>query len=701
MQLACDRLYDKKDFIMPHATLLAQLKARLGEPPDISPFPPQELGKLWADIHRLANDVEHPEFRTLAYHIRQQTKTLGKVPAFDNATAIDVLRNLVCWEDAVLCIAGLTASPSPALATELRRILTTGAPQQKEPAFWALRRYEAHVLTRYTDDEIRSRLQQAVMTQHAQDPYVLSEFAVLSRLSLAGALTLCQSQTAYYQPQSLYDDRNDMQILSDEPAYMDFARTALEQALRHLGAIRRAELPYKADCAFSVDDAHIIARAARITAWRDERWFGPLIEQLLPQVAVAPTTAKTAPSQALAIALGHSIQAAPTPEGVKALRYTLESVRHAGIKKKLGRNVKPAERNLAERPDMALKLSGQLPAGKKQTAMLASCLEASMWLGSEFTYHDWHSQLHNSPAGAPLAHSLIWLARCPGQPDRVFVPLDGALDAHGQPLDLPNDAEILLWHPLMADEGERQAWRTFIISRRIAQPFRQAYREYYFRSADFSGYLLALRPLLGLARQQGWHIDAGGVGLARRFGEYQALFAVNAKLYPGADGWGASGALTVNRQINGQWERIAPEALPAITYSEMCRAADLLISRTALAEGDVLASGASPQQRARHLSYLTETSNIANLRRETLRHIFHQPIAAGRLTVETNHLRIADYALHLATGRVTRAGAPAELPSTPKSGGKSPIFWLPYDESILSTIVDRAEILLAATGSAS
>ncbi|OQV66583.1 hypothetical protein AK51_04440 [Serratia nematodiphila DZ0503SBS1] len=115
------------------------------------------------------------------------------------------------------------------------------------------------------------------------------------------------------------------------------------------------------------------------------------------------------------------------------------------------------------------------------------------------------------------------------------------------------------------------------------------------------------------------------MGLARRFGEYQALFAVNAKLYPGADGWGASGALTVNRQINGQWERIAPEALPAITYSEMCRAADLLISRTALAEGDALASGASPQQRARHLSYLTETSNIANLRRETLRHIFHQP----------------------------------------------------------------------------
>ncbi|OQV66584.1 hypothetical protein AK51_04445 [Serratia nematodiphila DZ0503SBS1] len=67
------------------------------------------------------------------------------------------------------------------------------------------------------------------------------------------------------------------------------------------------------------------------------------------------------------------------------------------------------------------------------------------------------------------------------------MPLDGALDAHGQPLDLPNDAEILLWHPLMADEGERQAWRTFIISRRIAQPFRQAYREYYFRSADFPG----------------------------------------------------------------------------------------------------------------------------------------------------------------------------------------------------------------------
>lgn len=117
---------------------------------------------------------------------------------------------------------------------------------------------------------------------------------------------------------------------------------------RGIAEIHAGQVPYAADAAFATADTGILARAARVAAYRDDGWFAPVIATLLPQVCVAPGTAKSAPSQSLAMALGHAVETIPTAASLQALRTALAQVRHAGVEK-LERNLQPAEKALARR----------------------------------------------------------------------------------------------------------------------------------------------------------------------------------------------------------------------------------------------------------------------------------------------------------------------------------------------------------------
>lgn len=188
-----------------------------------------------------------------------------------------------------------------------------------------------------------------------------------STSSIALALAAAGNDDHYYWPGSNLFGVDPAIALAGEPAHVEFSRLLLVSAVRRIEDIHNGRIAYAADRAFAPDDCHIIARAARVGALRDEKWYGEIIPRLLPLVCVAPTSAKTLPSQSLAIALGHSIEGVPTPESVHALRTALGVIRHAGVKKKLLRNIKPAERALAERsdivraaPDLGLDASGSL-----------------------------------------------------------------------------------------------------------------------------------------------------------------------------------------------------------------------------------------------------------------------------------------------------------------------------------------------------
>ncbi|PKV46708.1 hypothetical protein CLU92_4136 [Janthinobacterium sp. 61] len=211
--------------------------------------------------------------------------------------------------------------------------------------------YQSFLQARLAGAKALARLDAAMQARHAllPMPITLSELALLPQLRDASLLALASS------PHSVHWSRDDIgatdpaQVLADDAAYADFSRAILEEAVAHIAAIHAGQLPYVADAAFATADSGVLARAARVAAYRDEGWFAPVIATLLPQVCVAPGTAKSAPSQSLAMALGHGVETIPTQASLQALRTALEQVRHAGIRKKLERNLKPAEKALRVR----------------------------------------------------------------------------------------------------------------------------------------------------------------------------------------------------------------------------------------------------------------------------------------------------------------------------------------------------------------
>jgi hypothetical protein len=322
--------------------------------------------------------------------------------------------------------------------------------------------------------------------------------------------------------------------------YAAFARRALEAAAARVAAIHSGELAYLADGAFTNDETEVLGRAARVALFRDEPWLADLLDRLLPGVAVAPTAARTLPSQALLFELARAVEDFPTAEAVAALRTARRVVRHKGVPKQLDRMLKRIERALTDRPgvlrlpdlgfgpdgtrrfaiggyaatitvaeDVALswhRTDGRTLRGVPATVRrnhpaelmelrdlvkqvrnhlltLARALEAGYTADTMRPYGRWRKELATHPLTGTVAQRLIWeVEASPGRWQAVLPHEGGAEfhDAAGTPVPAPDpDAAIRLWHPIRARTEEVRAWRDLVTERRVRQPFKQAFREIY------------------------------------------------------------------------------------------------------------------------------------------------------------------------------------------------------------------------------
>lgn len=325
--------------------------------------------------------------------------------------------------------------------------------------------------------------------------------------------------------------------IADIPAYAAFARRALEAATERAEAIQAGRIPYKADGAYTDREVAVLGCAARVALVRDEPWLPDLLDRLLPAVTVAPTTAKTLPSQALLYELVRAAQEHPTPELVTAIRTVRTSVRHAGVPKTLDRMLKKVDAALAARTDVALRLptlgfdadgvlrrtagdhralvtvtdSGAVltwskdgrplrgaPAAVRrdhgglvkelrelvkrvgvQLGTLARALEAGFTVDAVHPYGRWRTELAGHPLARSVVGRLIWEVEvAPGEWEAVL-PGAGALPGAGGLPDAPDGSSVRLWHPIRSDPGTVRAWRDLLTERRIRQPFKQAFREIY------------------------------------------------------------------------------------------------------------------------------------------------------------------------------------------------------------------------------
>ncbi|KVH57635.1 hypothetical protein WS89_21790 [Burkholderia sp. MSMB1072] len=724
---------------MTDHALVALLVARLtdpaapsgsvDEPIDLSTLDAPALGAVWPAFRRVGHELlvrdrafDDPR-AVFACWLRRQIDALGLVPLIDADAALELFRAIPAggWKRALEDLPSLDALPSAALQAELARI----AGEPEEGGLRAASAYAAYALDRFAGRRDFSARHEAYAQALADSPFRVRELDVLPELGPAALLALAATNDGYFAPKRLWLDLSDPAVtLAEEAAYVAFARHALTEAARQVAALHAGTVPYEADRAFTTEDAQVLSRAARVAAYRDEAWLRPLIGPLLTGVCVAPTAAKTAPSQSLAIALGHAIETIPTPESVRALRDALAVVRHAGVQKKLARNLKPAERALGERPRTALRMTLDAKPDKKQLAMLATCMEAGFWQPMTLGHAEWRERLVDAPAGAAFSARMIWLAQNNGDGStQSFIPdiAKGKVvlrDAAGQACEIADDCEIRLWHPLLADADERLAWQRTFIGRSLRQPVRQAFREYYVASdgdasasdsAMFEGHVLSSRPLLGVARREGWSIRAYDDALVREFGDVRATFVVDARLYPGSESHGTSRRLHFERRHGARWLPVPIGEIDRVVFSEVARAVDLLVSVSAFALDDdathaAVAARATDPVRQRDIETerrdrLNRLSDLplgvmARHRKHVLSLVFADALAQGRMTIDERHVRVGAWSVHCATGRVTRDGELVDATTAPPPSPLRAVPWLPYDEALLQRIVDVVAGLL-------
>ena len=327
---------------------------------------------------------------------------------------------------------------------------------------------------------------------------------------------------------------DDWEALADSP-YAAFAREALAAAATRGAAIQSGEVAYAADRAFSAEEVAVLGRCARVALLRDEPWLPDLLERLLPAIAVAPTAAKTLPSQALLFEIARSAQEFPTPEVAAALRTVRGVIRHRGVPRQLDRNLKRIDIALADRPETAFRqpdlgfgpdgvhrmdvgaYTGLVTVGsdvsltwrradgtelrgvpaavrrdhpdalaslrdlvrrtRAHVATLVRALEGGLVTATTYAYARWLEDFAMHPVGRTVASRLIWEVEVAPGEWQAGLPVDGGLvSCSGRPLV---GETVRLWHPVRSEAAEIRAWRDLLTERSTRQPLRQAFREIY------------------------------------------------------------------------------------------------------------------------------------------------------------------------------------------------------------------------------
>lgn len=359
--------------------------------------------------------------------------------------------------------------------------------------------------------------------------------AALDPAAVALVAELCGDRS-YYSPPPLPDG---WQRLAAVPLYVAFARRALEAAHARIADIHSGKLAYAADAAFERDEVAALGRAVRVALLQDDSWPVALLRPLLLGVAVAPTAAKTLPSQALLYEAARAIEDVPTQQALAALRAARGVARHKGVHKQLDRQLRRIERAMGERPDVAFRLpdlgfgpdgvrvvavgdheavialshdaelvwrrpggkaSATVPAAVRrdhpdavkelrglvkqargQLGTLTRSLEAVLAAGTTLPYRRWRDELAANGLGWSVVRRLIWQVPGPAGQWRTVLPTgDGFAGVTGTAEPEPGpDAEIRLWHPLDAPADEIARWRALLTERELRQPFKQAFREVY------------------------------------------------------------------------------------------------------------------------------------------------------------------------------------------------------------------------------
>jgi hypothetical protein len=320
-----------------------------------------------------------------------------------------------------------------------------------------------------------------------------------------------------------------------------------------------------------------------------------------------------------------------------------------------------------------------------------------------------------------LSQRLLWHIQGSGQ---VCGLLDDQLvDLQDRAVELPSDATITLWHPLHSSTDEVQAWRAWLETHAISQPFKQAHREVYILtdaerqtrtySNRFAAHVLKQHQFSALCRERGWHYTLQG-NFDSHNTPYIDLQAHRLRVEYWVDGAeqneGTSEAgiflHVLTDQVRflraGTTEPVDLEQVPGLVFSELMRDVDLFVGVSSVGNDPSWRDhGTMPQFADYWQTYaFGDLSETAKTRRAALDRLLPRLKIASACSLEERFLvvrgQLRTYRIHLGSANIQMEPGNQYLCIVPGRSSVTPgNVMLPFEgDTTLSVILSKA-ILLA------
>jgi hypothetical protein len=362
----------------------------------------------------------------------------------------------------------------------------------------------------------------------------------------------------------------------------------------------------------------------------------------------------------------------------------------------------------------------QAIAGKIRTALTneRSRQEGLLFEQDVWDLPNWRRTYLEHPIASAVADGLIWTFEFSGRSVSALASGRALVDAHGNDVDVPENAGVRLWHPLDASVEEVEQWRSHLVSAEVRQPFKQAFREVYLvtpterESGDHSGrfaerlldaarlYVLVKERQWAMPRLGGWNGGYDAAAKRRVPGTVlTAHFSAEASLEDARRmAWTCiTGDLRFVRGTGRKAESVALADVPPRAFSEIMRDVDLFVSVCSLAMSPewMLRNGEEPS--AAELLRLQGT--VAATRTAALERILPALTIGDRCDAHDGFLhvdgRLATYRIHIGSGHVFREPGSQYLCIVPKSVGPARGVFLPFEDDATLTVILSKAMLLA------
>jgi hypothetical protein len=404
-----------------------------------------------------------------------------------------------------------------------------------------------------------------------------------------------------------------------------------------------------------------------------------------------------------------------------------------------------SKEELKELQTAAKDIDAMLPAQSER-------LDSMFLIQKRWAQSAWTERYLDHPLVGTLARRLIWNFITPKH-TITGIWLDGKIvNVDDEPLKLPDDAQVELWHPIGRPMDDVLAWREWLQKHEVRQPFKQAHREIYLLtdaerrtntySNRFAAHIIRQHQFNALCGARGWKnklrlavddtyppasralpgwalraefwiegigddygTDTNESGVYLRLSTDQVRFyrigAAENLAHAGGGGYATSAGGPGRGDTN---EPLPLSEVPPLVFSEIMRDVDLFVGVASVGNDPTWQDG-GPQ--GRHLTYWQSYSfgdlgETAKTRKAVLERLIPRLKIADRCSFSDKFLVVRGdlrtYKIHLGSGNILMEPNDQYLCIVPNRSAKSEggDVFLPFEgDATMSVIISKAFLLAA------